>query len=181
MQYELHSGGQYGADAEWDRQAVIYGVKRIHYYHGRRTPLGNRLLSTPEFMEGCTKVRQANEILHRRPDLYMDLLARTWPVINKSDAVYAIVKNNNLKLSNIPGGTAWGIVMGIQARKPVYIFNQMRGIWMEYEHDKKFECFCAMSSPPALTERFAGIGTRDITEAGKEAIAEVYYKTFGLC
>lgn len=86
----LHSGGAVGADYEWARQGVPYGVIPRHYWHRRRTPFGNVEISEADFDEGVQQVLLANRTLHRRTERYMDLLARNWCQVKYADAVFAI-------------------------------------------------------------------------------------------
>ena len=63
--------------------------------------------------------------------------------------------------------------MAINLGKPVYVFDQTYEKWFAWE-DGKFR----ISEVPTLTKKFAGIGTREINEAGKQAIRDVYANTF---
>ena len=48
-----------------------------------------------------------------------------------------------------------------------------------FKYDYKTHRFIANKETPILTKNFAGIGTREINEVGKQAIRAVYEKTFG--
>jgi hypothetical protein len=52
----------------------------------------------------------------------------------------------------------------------------MGGGWFRYMPVVGFEWRC--DEILKLTENFAGIGTRDINESGKEAIRRIYNETF---
>lgn len=168
--YVNHSGGAVGADYEWGRQGAQYGVVSRHYWHHSRTPYGNVEISEADFEEGCRQVLHANRVLHRRPERYMDLLARDWCQVKYADAVYAI---GRLKNGIVAGGTAWAVQMAIDAGKPVYLFDQERETWLTFKDGAWVSC-----DVPVLTPHFAGIGSRQITPAGIRAISEVYRKTF---
>jgi hypothetical protein len=66
--------------------------------------------------------------------------------------------------------------MAILHDKPVYVFDQQNGKW--YKWDPSVNNFVE-SEVPTLTKNFAGIGTRELSEAGKQAIRDTYEKTFG--
>lgn len=169
--YVNHSGGAIGSDSYWGTVGERYGVKSNHYYHGRKTPAGNVEITEEQFNEGKQKVLQANRTLNRQPDRYMDLLARNWMQVKSSDSIFAI---GHLRNGIVDGGTGWAVQMAIDAGKPVYVFDQERGQWYKNIGGKWSE-----SEVPTLTPNFAGIGTRQLNDAGKKAIEEVYAKTFG--
>lgn len=168
----LHSGGAVGADYEWARQGAPYGVIPRHYWHRRRTPFGNVEISEADFDEGVQQVLLANQSLHRRPERYMDLLARNWCQVKYADAVFAI---GRIKNGVVEGGTAWAVQMALDVHKPVYLFDQVSERWLTSRDGVWGSC-----DVPVLTHNFAGIGSRQITPAGIRAIGEVYRNTFGI-
>jgi hypothetical protein len=66
--------------------------------------------------------------------------------------------------------------MGIDNKKGVYLFDQDERRWKCYSHstDRFVNIFV-----PFLTDDFAGIGTRNITDDGLQAILDVYEQTLG--
>ena len=60
------------------------------------------------------------------------------------------------------------------SKTPVYIFDQKTGEWYTFNGNK----FIVIKEIPKLTFNFAGIGTRELTENGKNAIIGVYKNTF---
>lgn len=168
--YVNHSGGAVGADYEWDRQGTRYGVVSRHYWYGKRTPYGNVEITKAEFEEGIRHVLQANRRLHRRPERYMDLLARNWCQVKYAEAVFAI---GHLKRGIVEGGTGWAVQMAIDAGKPIYLFDQVFETWIKFVYDDWYGC-----DIPVLTPNFAGVGSREIEECGILAIKDVYKKSF---
>ncbi len=167
--YIQHSGGAVGADYEWSRQGEAFGIVARHYWHRRRTPYGNVEIEEADYEAGVQRVLEANRTLRRRPERYMDLLARNWCQVKYSDAVFAI---GRIKNGVVEGGTAWAVQMALDAHKPVYLFDQ---VWLTCRDGLWVPC-----NVPVLTPNFAGIGSRDITDAGIGAISEVYRNTFGV-
>ena len=165
-----HSGGAIGSDTMWGEIGEEYGVVSNHYYHGAKTPNGNIEITEEQFERGKQHVYKANETLHRRPDKYMNLLARNWIQVENSDAVFAI---GQLKNNVVDGGTGWAVQMAIDVNKPVYVFDQERNKWYT-NIDKNW----VEIGTPTLTPNFAGIGTRNINQNGIKAIRDVYENTF---
>lgn len=184
QQFVNHSGGAEGSDSHWGEVGERYGVKSNHYYHGNKTPMGNTLQSEEDFKEGVQKAKTAAQSMERVwKDSYTNLMARNWNQVKYSDSIFAIghivkkgEKNKKgylVKATQVDGGTGYAVQMAINEGKPVYVFDQERGKWYKNINGKWSE-----SEVPVLTPNFAGIGTRDINEAGKKAIEEVYDKTF---
>ena len=165
-----HSGGAIGSDSAWDEIGKEFGmINNKHYYYGQKTPKGNTLISEDEYEEGKEKVLLANKVLKRKPEMYMNLLARNWVQVKNSEAIFAIGEiSNNL----VKGGTGWAVQMAIDAGKPVYVFDQNMNKWFKWDDRIFSETYI-----PTLTKHFAGIGTRKITDVGNDAIREVYSKT----
>lgn len=168
--YVNHSGGAIGSDTMWGEIGEEYGVVSNHYYHGAKTPNGNIEITEEQFERGKQHVYKANETLHRRPDKYMNLLARNWIQVENSDAVFAI---GQLKNNVVDGGTGWAVQMAIDVNKPVYVFDQERNKWYTKVDKDWIEI-----GTPTLTPNFAGIGTRNINQNGIKAIRDVYENTF---
>jgi len=171
-----HSGGAIGADSMFDTIGREYGViNHIHYYHGSKTPLGNRVLTQSELEEGWSEVQKANTLLHRRPDAYKDLLSRNWFQVKNSTQVVAIAPiENNMK--TVKGGTGWAVAMAQVNGKEVNVFNLTDNLWYKWNGDTFVK-----SATPILEKDFAGIGSRQ--DAGKmtlesiQAIRDVYENT----
>ncbi len=170
-EYVNHSGGAVGSDTYWGEIGGMYGVVSEHYWRGTRSENGNHEISREEFEKGKKHVLKANETLHRRPEKYMNLLARDYTQVDNSDEIFAIgfVKNKQ-----VAGGTGWAVQMAIDDGKPVNLFDQQRKRWFRNENGK-----WDFSETPVLTHNFAGIGTRQLDDNGKNAIKAVYAKTFG--
>ena len=174
-----HSGGAIGADSIWEDYGKEYGVINYnHYYHGNKTPRGNVEITNEQLEEGWRHVLKANKTLNRKPNAYKDLLSRNWMQVKNADEVFAI-SSIDFTENIVRGGTGWAVQMAIDAGKIVHVFDQETNHWYitEYDEDNDFMGF-AEEDTPVLTKNFAGIGSRNITESGKQAIKNVYEKTF---
>lgn len=169
--YVNHSGGAVGSDSYWGAIGEKYGVVSEHYYYGNKTPNGNHQITQEQFEEGKEHVLKANETLHRRPDNYMNLLSRNYAQVKNADAIFAVGQLNN---GIVDGGTGWAVQMAIDDGKPVYIYDQVRKQWFANIGGK----WQVYNGVPKLTKNFAGIGTRQLNQDGKDAIKQVYENTF---
>lgn len=199
-EYVNHSGGARGSDSVWGQIGEEYGVTSRHYYaDGEKTPTGNVALTKDQLAEANEHLRQANTKLNRKfptsNEYVNNLLRRNWYQIKNSDAIYAIAESfdivkDNTKPKNttditksvysyratVKGGTGWAVQMAIDNSKPVYVFDQSDGKWYQYSASQD-NLGWIETDTPILTPNFAGIGTRNINEAGMQAIRDVYEKT----
>jgi hypothetical protein len=195
--YTNHSGGAIGSDTEWDMIGRSYGmVNSNHYYTGivseKNAPLGNvDITDKPIAVEGAAKVADAAKEMwgYKYKTMKDQRLIRNWAQVANSDAVFAIgtlgkegdiwkgdeksEDPRKLLKTAVQGGTGYAVEMAIQSGKPVYVFDQVRKQWY-----KNINGEWSKSDVPVLTKNFAGIGTREINEAGKQAIRDVYANTF---
>ena len=170
-----HSGGAIGSDSYWGTTGEKYGVTSRHYHaEGAKTPTGNTPVTREQLLEADEHLKKANETLKRRfptsNEFINNLLRRNWQQVKNSDEVFAI---STIKNNLVEGGTGWAVQMAIDTGKPVHVFDQNTNSWYTYENGSWVK-----TETPVLTPNFAGIGTRQISEAGKKAIEEVYDKTF---
>ena len=186
-----HSGGAVGSDSEWENIGLEFGVKTKAYSH--KTPKHkspNKVeISEFDYNEGVGEINKANKFLNRYGiHKYMDLLARNWAQVKYSGeiiAVGAIVKpgdKNNRGYCNkgkydiVDGGTGYAIMMAINNKKPVFVFEQLKDKWFRWSYSSL--CFVICDCPKITYQDFAGIGTREIKANGIQAIRNVYSKTF---
>lgn len=190
--YTNHSGGAEGGDLIWDSEGRKIGINNHNHY----TVAYYDKLSTQEKEVLNTEYLETVKFLGRgviSKDTYAGkLVRRDMLQANKGNAIFGItelVKPNtkgrkgysNKMLYSIPeGGTGYALARGILSNKPTYVFNQSSEYgneigWYKWNNViKDFE----KTITPTLTKDFTGIGSREINSLGKQAIADVYEKTF---
>lgn len=183
--FTLHSGGAEGSDYSWEVVGRNFGMTQFnHYYHRFPTPHGNIAITEEEFRDGILKTDKANKTLKRftgnpAKSKYIDLLARNWIQVKNSEAVFTIARELQDSYF-VPGGTGWAVQMAIDNKTPVYVFSQKTNRW--YFFNKRKNQFFEVEQLPRLTENFAGIGTRKISDKGRVAIREIIHDTkYSLC
>jgi hypothetical protein len=171
-----NTGGAIGSDEVFSEMCTKKGIDVIAWsFPGHNTKSKKRINLTQEQLdEGFEHVKIANKTLKRNiynlSSYVKKLLSRNWFQVKSSDAIYAIgTIQENMK--TISGGTGWAVMQGIDNNKIVYIFDQNKNSWFQYNY--KNGIFEKYEGIPELTKRFAGIGTRDINENGIKAIKEL--------
>lgn len=186
MAYTLTSGDAKGADAAWTTAAYEFGIVDKRNYTAR----SYTELSEQERAEADSEYLKAAQALKKSPaskDTYSGkLVRRDWLQVKNADAVFAVSRIlqpnavgergyvNTTGHEVVDGGTGYAVQMAINNNKPVHVFDQNRNQWFTWDGSK----FVAEDTP-TLTRRFAGVGTRNLSEEGKTAIRNVFSKTFG--
>jgi len=173
-----HSGGAIGSDTAWDMIGRQFGVTKFRHYYTEPyvTQKGNTPIPFEEAkLEATPKLIKANETLKRRfpsSNVFVNsLLYRNWYQVKNSEEIFAV--GTLLTDSIVSGGTAWAVQMAIDDGKPVWLFDQKSERWKGFENGLFLNC-----DAPILSNDFAGIGTREISNKGLDAIYEVYGVTF---
>jgi hypothetical protein len=180
-----YSGAAKGSDQEWEKVGKEYGIgKQVNY-----TTDSLAKLTPVQLQEVENAYTKAVEDLGRKKldvTTYSGkLVRRDYLQAKAADSVFAIgtiIKPGERSKSGYPvksktesvdGGTGYAVQMAINLGKPVYVFDQSKGQWFNWNGST-----FVPTDTPILTPKFAGIGTRELIESGKQAIREVYIKTF---
>lgn len=162
----FYSGGAVGSDTEWGNIAQKYGFDMIHYTVDDYDKLSS---DDKESIE-----KQYKEVVERLSRRQLDansysgkLVRRDMLQANSADSILAIGRLG--KNGHVDGGTAYATERGIIRGIPVYLFDQNDNHWKTYDGEKFINC-----EQPNLTRHAALIGTRQITDAGKRAIQNVF-------
>lgn len=198
--YTNHSGGARGADTVWDLLGRAFGVKNHKHYREpgqegvdsfelQKRGIKSEPISVEDYEEGKQKATIAAEQLGRKISKdYAHYQYRNWAQVKYADAIFAVGvienivdKNTKKKIPTVKGGTGYAVQMAINEGKPVYVFDEKTAKWYKMGKSKySGEQIAVETETPVLTKNYAGIGSRnDITQVGRDAIKEVYNKTFG--
>ena len=160
-----------------------------------------REMSPRELLNNLPEVDRAALNLNKNvPVKAGDIIARNAEIVKKSSKVYAVgeIVDSNTKTKNpqenkwakenpslhnraVTGGTGWGVQMAINARKPVYIFDQRPGknSWYKFDYRAKGGGrFVPLKGVPELSQRPGLIGARNLNKQGRQAIREIAAKAF---
>lgn len=198
--YENNSGGAFGSDTAWGQAVEQHGAKSHHFYcvesNRSRPPLANTAMPIEHIEEGRTQAALAAARMYGYSYSKMNdsLVVRDWEQVFNAEAVFAVgqivkagekfapSKQNDsrvTKVDTVIGGTGYAVNMAILHDKPVYVFNQIASErfpigWYTYSKEMDTYVPCDV---PILTKRFAGIGSRNLTDEGRKAIKACVYKT----
>jgi len=102
------------------------------------------------------------------------ILRNAWQIMGNdrgpTESVYAVSPLNKFH-NQVIGGTAWAIEIAIrQMQIPVYVFDLKTEKWYVWVEDK----FHSTQQPLPPTGIYTGIGSRNLTDVGIEAIGNLY-------
>ena len=101
------------------------------------------------------------------------ILQTVWHQITAANEVFVIgaIQENG----TVRGGTGWGAELARLWKKPLFVFDQKRHDWFRWSGT----AWEIAALPTITSESFAGIGTQNLTEEGRAAIAELFQRSFG--
>ena len=177
--YRLHSGGARGAEAEFGACAEKWGLTETNYsFEGHRMIERQRgvvRLSESELKKGDFSLLYASKRLGRVLSdipLVRSVLQTIWHQINAANQVFVI--GTIQPDGTVRGGTGWGAELARLWKKPLFVYDQQRRGWFSWSGSA-----WELSQPPTITsESFAGSGTQNLTEDGREAIRKLFSDSF---
>ncbi len=178
--FTLLASSSAGAEEEFGACAERWGVGEVNFtFAGRRKTARTRglvELSDDELRVGEVSAVYVKTHMHRAFSESAELrrvLQAIWHQVSTAGEVFSVGAVNPDKTAR--GGTGWAVELARHWGKPVHLFDQERKGWFRWnERDWVAE------APPAITrERFAGAGTRSLSDDGRAAIRALFELSFG--
>ncbi len=177
----LFSGGIRGAEAEFGANAERFGIEEVNFTfegHSIVRQRGLRILNRLELKNGDVSLEYVSKLMNRnypKTPLFRKVLQSIWYQINNGQEIYVIGEIQDDKTVN--GGTGWGAEFAKLCNKPLYVFDQKRNSWFEWNGTEWIER--GKGNEPVIGHaHFAGTGTRFLEENGKKAVAELFERSF---
>ena len=174
----LYSGAAQGAEAEFGAEAERYGIEEVNFTfegHKDARTRGIRVLTQAELKAGDVSLAYVSRLMHREfrdTPLFRKVLQSIWHQVNSGQEIYVVGKI--LDDGTVKGGTGWGAEFAKLCNKPLFVFDQERGGWSRWDGSLWRDA----GEPAIAHPRFTGTGTRFLNEAGKEAIAGLFARSF---
>jgi hypothetical protein len=177
----LFSGGAAGAEAAFGACAERHGVEEVNFTfdgHQIARHRGVRVLNHEELLNGDVSLEYVSRLMRRRytegPTLRR-VLQTLWYQVNSGQEIYVVgvIQPDD----TVRGGTGWGAEFAKLCNKPLCVFDQERDAWFKWSGSAWQS---AASEPPVITHpHFTGTGTRIIKDNSKQAIEELFDRSFG--
>jgi hypothetical protein len=74
----------------------------------------------------------------------------------------------------VKGGTGWGAELAKLFNRPLSVYDQERKGWFTWKDNRWM-----VDTPVISGDSFAGTGTRNLTDDGRQAITDLFQRSFG--
>jgi hypothetical protein len=176
-QFTFYGGGHRGTEAEFGQQAEQFGIREVNYSFEGHQPArakGIVILSPEDLKKG---------------DISMEIVSirmnRTYSEIDKIRKVFQSIfhmVNSGLQVftvgwiqpdDTVKGGTGWAAELAKLFNRPLSVFDQERNQWYTWKDNAWVE-----DLPKVDHTTFVGTGTRNLTETGRQAIKDLFTRSF---
>jgi hypothetical protein len=103
------------------------------------------------------------------------VLQTLWYQVNSGQEIYVV--GAILPDQTVRGGTGWAAEFAKLCNKPLFVFDQERNGWFRWTGDE-WQAADGDSQPVIRHVHFTGTGTRNVTEAGRQAIEDLFTRSF---
>ena len=175
----LFSGAAGGAEAEFGSCAERHGVQEVNFSfdgHNDARKRGVRVLTSEELRQGEVSLDYVGKLMGRlypNTPYFRHVFQTLWHQVNNGQEIYVV--GTILKNGTVKGGTGWGAEFAKLCNKPVFVFDQARGGWHRWNGHE----WTDVAEPVIQHAHFAGTGTRFLEDAGRQAIRELFTRSFG--
>ena len=166
------------------------GINDLHYDILRsmleNQPLTSRFTVAPvEDNEAASACERLNSNFTQYSPASKAYLQRDYLIAKACDCVVAfgyLTRDASVdahgEKSFVHGGTGWTVRLAQQLVRPVYLYDIIDRIWLNYAYDR--QRFIRSPSAPALEGKCAAVGAREVTLAtvAYDEIKELLYRTY---
>lgn len=174
----LLSGAATGAEAAFGECAENWGLGELNFtFEGKpvsRTR-GLVMLDAGQLQRGSFRARLLKDKIARdypNTPLFNKVLQSIYHQVDSSTEVFSIglIQDNG----TVKGGTGWAVELAKDQNKAVHVFDQEKGTWFTWAKDGWTE-----EKPPRITaRRFTGTGSRHLSDRGRQAIVQLFERSF---
>lgn len=173
----LYSGGLRGAEAEFGAQAERRGVHEVTFTYEGHQPARTRgltELSPEEMTRGdismeivCMRMNRS----YSNAESIRKVMQMIFHMVNKGFQVFVVgwIQPND----TVKGGTGWTVELAKLFNRPLSVYDQDRKGWFDWKEGRWVE-----STPTIQYPTFTGTGTRYLSEEGKQAIYDLFERSF---
>ncbi|MGE0703696.1 MAG: hypothetical protein AB7N65_27775 [Vicinamibacterales bacterium] len=178
----LFSGGAPGAESMFGECAERFGIEEVNFTfegHNHERQRGVRVLSREELLNGDISLEYVSRLMNRRyteAATIRKVLQTLWYQVNAGQEIYVI--GSILPDRTVRGGTGWGAEFAKLCNKPLFTFDQEKNAWFEWRSND-WARLGDLDAPRITHRHFTGTGTRTLQANGRQAINELYERSFG--
>ncbi|SHN50873.1 hypothetical protein [Desulfovibrio litoralis] len=174
----VFSGGASGTEDFFGRLAEEYGINEVNYSfdgHQSERTRGVKVLSSEELTLKDVSLTYVSKLMNReytQAPLFRKLLQSICWQISSGHEVFVV--GTILDDLTVKGGTGWGAEYAKICNKPLFVFDQDKNGWFNWQKEAWF----SIDPPKIQHKEFTATGTRFLNDAGKNAIKELFSRSF---
>ncbi len=177
-QTKLISGGHKGTEAEFGRNAELWQIDEVTLsYEGHVIDRAGKIevLDDADLARGDVSMEIVFQRLGRsfvRGKGIRRVIQSMFHVVTRGDHLFAVgwIQDD----TTIKGGTGWGVELAKFFNRGVSVFDQDKERWFSWVGGSWQE-----DEPTIPSRPFSATGTRNLTDAGRVAIKELFERSFG--
>jgi hypothetical protein len=174
----LYSGGHKGAEAEFGKLAEAWHMSEVNFSfegHDAARTRGVRILNPEELQKGDISMEIVSKRMNRsysKTDKIRKVIQSLFHMVNNGYHVIAVgwIQADN----TVKGGTGWGVELAKLFNRPLSVYDQDRKSWFSWENGQ-----WVANTPVISSETFAGTGTRNLSDDGRQALYDLFTRSFG--
>lgn len=174
----LYTGGAKGSEACFGEVASRYGLTEVAFTfegHMQARSEGRYELSPSELAAGDVSLQYVSKRLHRtyndQGGLIRGVLQTLWHMVSRSQQVFVVgvIQPDD----TVKGGTGWSVELARMWSRDLWVFDQERGGWHRWDNGS-----WVAGTPIIRSLHVTGTGTRMLQPGGREAIEELFARSF---
>lgn len=176
----VFTSGLRGAEAAFGAEAAKYGIGETVFTFADHPTARDKaqeivVLSEDELRRGNISMEIVSKMMHRtyyEAEKIRKILQTIFHVVNNGHQVLVVGKI--MEDNTVKGGTGWAVELAKLFNRHLGVFDQDKNKWFVWQNGSWQE-----GQPKIESETIACSGTRNLTEAGQQAIQKLFSDTFG--
>jgi hypothetical protein len=175
----LYSGGARGAEAYFGELANKFGLSEVNFSfdgHHQDRAEGRVQLTERELAAGDVSLKYVSRRLHRdftHKKGIRKILQSLWHQVSRAQQIFVVgVINEDL---TVEGGTGWSVELARMWHKDLWVYDQAQQGWFSWARGR-----WESGVPVINSEHVCGTGTRRLEDCGRNALTELFERSFSL-
>lgn len=173
----FYSGGHRGAEAAFGQQAEVYGIREVNFTYPGQTVERRRgltLLGPEALKKGAISMEIVSLRMGRtfsRETEIQKVLQTIFHMVNMGHQVFSVgwIQADG----TVKGGTGWAVELGKWFNRPLSVYDLERQDWFSWQSGAWLA-----DKPRIAHATFTGTGTRSLGPGGRDAVADLFQRTF---
>ncbi len=175
---QVFTSGLRGAEAAFGVEAASYGIKEtVFTFAGHANDRAEAqeviTLSGDDLQRGNISMEIVSKMMHRNyyeAEKIRKVLQTIFHVVNSGHQIFVV--GTIMPDDTVKGGTGWAVELAKLFNRPLSVFDQDSNKWFVWQNAWQEE------QPKIEFETLACSGTRNLSEAGRQAIKQLFQDSF---